>query len=275
MSNAQPTGERARRSMRPWRRWVLFILVALLWEGVSRLALIDPLLLPPLTRVLARGGSLLASGRLLGDLAASAWRVLLGFAAATTLAMPLGIAMGLYPALEQLTEGLLSALRPLSPPAWIPLAILWFGIGNAPAIFIIVIGTFFSLVVGTAAATRAVDPQLVKAALTLGATRWQSIRFVVLPSLLPALLTQMRVGLGLAWMCVIAAEMVAVRWGLGFLMIEARNLFRTDDVIVGMMTIGVVGLATDALLSRVERVACRWRATLSPSRFYATEEPPS
>ena len=272
---------RALRSgpLRAWwfraRRWSLVLCLAIVWEAASRLGLIDPILLPSLSATLARGWVLLTNGRLLSGLAASFGRVVVGFCLAASLAFPVGIALGLYPPLEAMSAVLLNALRPLSPPAWIPLAILWFGIGIAPAIFIIFIGTFFSLVVGTAAATRAVDPQLVKAALTLGATRWQSIRFVVLLSLLPALLTQMRVGLGLAWMCVIAAEMVAVRWGLGFLMIEARNLFRTDDVIVGMMTIGVVGLATDALLSRVERVACRWRATLSPSRFYATEEPPS
>lgn len=252
-----------------WRCWALLIALALLWELASRLRLVDPLLLPPLTQVLARGGALLASGRLLRDLAASAWRVLLGFTAAAVLAMPLGIALGLYPALERLGAPLLSALRPLSPPAWIPLAILWFGIGDAPAVFIIFVGTFFSLVVGILAATRAVDPQLIKAALTLGASRWQAVWRVVLPSLVPALLTQVRVGLGLAWMCVIAAEMVAVRRGLGFMMIEARNLFRTEDVLAGMMTVAIVGLLLDALLVRLETRLCRWRAGLQPSRLYA------
>jgi ABC-type nitrate/sulfonate/bicarbonate transport system permease component len=229
-------------------------------------------LLPPFTGVLSRGWELSLSGRLAGDLLASAWRVLLGFALAALLATPVGIALGLYPALEDLTSTLLSVLRPLSPPAWIPLAILWFGIGDTPAVFIIFVGTFFSLVIGILAATKAVDSQLIKVALTMGASRWQSVCHVILPSLLPALITQVRLGLGLAWMCVIAAEMVAVRRGIGFLMIEARNLFRTEDVIVGMITIGLVGLCTDRLLIGVERVLCRWRAGLAPSQLYVRRE---
>ena len=256
-----------------WRhrlvRWVPLLVVAVLWEATTRLSLLDPMLLPPFSAVLGRGWRLLQSGRLLGDLAASAWRVLLGFGAAAILALPAGIALGLYPLLEELGSVLLSALRPLSPPAWIPLAILWFGIGDPPALFIIFVGTFFSLLLGTLAATKAAEPQLIKAALTLGASRWQSIWYVILPRLVPALLTQARIGLGLAWMCVIAAEMVAVQRGVGFLMIEARNLFRTEDVIVGMMAVAMVGLATDRLLLRLEKVLCGWRAGLEPSRLYA------
>lgn len=255
----------------PLRRWALVALVAVGWEAASRLALVDPLLLPPLSEVLARGWWLLRSGRLLGDLAASAWRVVLGFSAAAMVALPLGIALGLYSPLEELATTLLSLLRPLSPPAWIPLAILWFGIGDAPAIFIIFVGTFSSLLVGTLAATKAVDPQFIKAALTLGASRWQSVHHVVLPSLVPALMAQARIGLGLAWMCVIAAEMVAVRRGVGFLMIEARNLFRTEDVLAGMIAIGLVGVGMDRLLARLERFLCKWRAGLDPSQLYSRE----
>ena len=252
--------------------WLPLLVLACAWEVVSRTGLIDPLLFPPLTKVLLRGWELLLSGRLPGDLVASAWRVLLGFLAAALLAFPIGIALGLYPSLDALSATLLSALRPLSPPAWVPLAILWFGIGDAPAIFVIFIGTFFSLVVGTLGATKALDPQFIKASLTLGASRWQSVRHVVFPGLLPALLTQTRIGLGLAWMCVIAAEMVAVRRGIGFLMSEARNLFRTEDVIVGMMTIGVMGFCSDRLLAGLERRLCRWRVGLEPSRFYSQQE---
>jgi len=253
-------------------RWVPLLLVAGLWEAATRLSLLDPMLLPPCSAVLSRGWRLLLGGRLLRDLAASGWRVLLGFGAAALLAFPAGIVLGLYPALEELSSAMLSALRPLSPPAWIPLAILWFGIGDPPALFIIFVGTFFSLLLGTLGATKAVDSQLIKAALTLGASRWQSIRHVILPSLVPALVTQARIGLGLAWMCVIAAEMVAVRRGVGFFMIEARNLFRTEDVIVGMIAVAAVGLATDRLLLYLERLLCGWRAGLDPARLYAPRE---
>ena len=252
----------------PLRRWALLLALGAIWEAATRLALVDALILPPLSRVLVRGWQLLCTGRLLADLTASAGRVLLGFIMAAVVAFPAGVAMGLYAPLEEMGSALLSLLRPLSPPAWIPLAILWFGIGDAPALFIIFVGTFFSLLVGTVAATKAVSSDSIKVALTLGATRWQSVRHVVLPSLLPAFLAQARIGLGLAWMCVIAAEMVAVRRGVGFLMVEARNLFRTEDVIVGMISIGLVGVGTDWLFTRLEERLFAWRRALDPSRLY-------
>lgn len=250
------------------QRWGVVFFIVLIWEAVSRLQWVDPLLLPPASAVLARGWALLLDGRLLAHLAASAWRVVLGFALAAVVAVPVGVALGLYPRLDAHLAALFGLLRPLSPPAWIPLAILWFGLGDAPAVFIIFVGTFSAMLVNVAAATRALDPDLVRAALTLGANRWQTILHVVLPALLPTLLAQVRVGLGLAWMCVIAAEMVAVRRGMGFFMVEARNLFRTRDVIVGMLAVGLVGLATDRLLLWAEAHLLRWRRGRSAAQFY-------
>ena len=202
---------------------------------------------------------------MIGDLGASALRVLVGFAVAYLLAVPVGIAMGLHRGLARALSGILALLRPLSPPAWIPLAILWFGIGDAPAIFIIFVGTFAALLLGAGSATQHLDEQWLDAAATLGASRVQVLLTVVLPGLLPSLLSLARMGLGLAWMCVIAAEMVAVRRGVGFMMSEARNLFRTDDVMVGMIAIGLIGLGTDALVGRIERTFCRWRGDVGPT----------
>ncbi|MHB1295341.1 MAG: ABC transporter permease [Anaerolineae bacterium] len=250
------------------RRWTLLVGLLAVWQGVAALGLVEPWLLPSPGVVAARGAALLASGRLPADLTASAWRVALGFGLAALLALPLGIILGLHPRTEEVAAPLLSLLRPLSPPAWIPLAILWFGIGDAPAVFVIFLGTFFGLLPGALAAVRSVDPQAIQAALTLGAGRWQSVRYVVLPSLVPALLAQVRLGLGLSWMCVIAAEMVAVRRGVGFMMLEARNLFRTEDVLVGMLAIGLAGLATDRLLLGLERTLCPWRAGLEAALAY-------
>lgn len=268
---AKAASARPRPAARRLRAYALPIALVALWEAVARLGLVDPILLPAPGDVLRRGTWLLSSGRLTADVAASAWRVAAGFALAAGLALPLGVTVGLLPALEEIVGGLTSLLRPLSPPAWIPLAILWFGIGDAPAVFIIFVGTFFTLLVGVAAATRAVDPELVHCALTLGASRAQAIRHVVLPALLPALLAQLRVGLGLAWMCVIASEMLAVRRGLGFRMMEARSLFRTEDVLAGMAIVALVGLATDRLIALVERRVCRWRAGLHPGRIASPE----
>jgi len=254
-------------------RWtkglVLVAAVAVLWEVLPRVGVIDPVLLPPLSRVLGRGAELLVSGVLVEHAAASLWRVLLGFSLAMAVAVPLGIALGLWPAVEDFVDLGLQLLRPLSPPAWIPLAILWFGIGNPPAIFIIFIGTVFATMVGVAAATRDVDRSLVEVALTEGANHWQAVRYVVIPALMPALFAQVRVGLGLAWMCVIAAEMVAVHKGLGYMMIDARSLFRVDDVLVGMMAVGALGLAMDAVLRVVEGRVLAWREGTTARELFA------
>ena len=247
----------------------LLLLLILLWELLPRLQILDPVLLPPFGQVLSRAAKLILSGELILHAAASLLRVAAGFALACLIAVPLGIGLGLRPDLLDRAELLLALLRPISPPAWIPLAILWFGIGNRPAIFIIVMGTALSMLVGILTAAQGVDKRLVMAGLTLGATRRQIVALVVLPGLLPDILAQLRVGLGLAWMCVMAAEMVAVRRGLGYMMIQARNLFQTDTVLVGMVTVGVMGWLLDLLLRMLERRMLRWREGLAAHEFFA------
>ena len=232
---------------------------AALWELAPRWGLVDASLLPPLSRVLEAGLALWRSGALLRHVGASVWRVGLGYGLAVLVALPAGVAIGLLPGLERYVNPLLQVLRPISPPAWVPLAILWFGIGDAPAVFIVFIGTVLALVVGMATAARNLDRRLVQAAFTLGATPAQAARLVVVPSLGPAAFGQLRVGLALAWMCVVAAEMVAVRSGLGYLLIEARNLFQTERVLLSMLVIGGLGLGLDRLLRGLERRALRWR----------------
>ncbi len=244
------------------RRFLVPAILLAVWELLPRMGLVDSLLLPPPSHIIARCEALFTSGILLDHIWASLWRVLAGFALASGIAIPTGIILGLMPALEDYLDILIHLLRPLAPPAWIPLAILWFGIGDRPAIFIIFVGTVFAMLTGVTAAARNADKNLVKAGFTLGATPRQAILHIVLPSLAPAIFTQLRVGLGLAWMCVIAAEMVAVRRGLGFMMIEARNLFRTEDIILGMAIVGFLGAGLDALLKALERRALRWRTGL-------------
>ena len=252
--------ETARLAVRRWGRGLPLLLgLLLLWELLPRLGVLDPVLLPPLDRVLLRAGRLALGGELFRHAGASLLRVGAGFALACAVSVPLGILLGLRPALRQRLDLLLSLLRPISPPAWIPLAILWFGIGDLPAVFIIVMGTVLAMLVGVTAAAQGIDGDWVKAGLTLGASRSQLLRLIVLPGLLPAIMAQLRVGLGLAWMCVIAAEMVAVSQGLGYMMIQARNLFQTDTVLVGMAAVGVMGWLLDLLLRALEARLLRWR----------------
>ncbi len=244
-------------------------LCALLWEAAPRLGLVDRGLFPPCSRVLWTGVALARSGELGRHVVASLWRVGVGYGLAVLVAVPLGLAMGLLPPLERHVRPLLQVLRPIAPPAWVPVAILWFGIGDAPAVFIIALGTGLVLTAGVAAAGRDLDRRLVEAAFTLGASRAQAIALVVVPSLAPALLAQLRVGLMLAWMCVVAAEMVAVRSGLGYMLIEARNLFQTERVLLGMLVIGALGLMFDQALRALERRALGWRQGATADELFA------
>jgi len=243
-----------------WRGLVLLAGLLSLWEVLPRLGWVDPVLLPPFSRVVVRLATLAGSGALWRHAGASLGRVLSGYGLSLAVALPLGFYLGLSERAEQFARLTVQLLRPLAPPAWIPLALLWFGIGNPPAVFIIFVGTVLTVLVGTIAAVRGVDKRLVQAALTLGAGRFRATLEVLLPAALPELLTLVRLGMGLAWMCVVAAEMVAVRQGLGFLILEARNTFSTDTVLAGMLAIGLVGLGLDLLLRLLQRRLLRWQS---------------
>jgi len=238
---------------------LLVVLVFLgVWEFISRVKIIDPLLLPPPSSVFVRGWVLFLKGDLLSHVGASLFRVLLGFVLAIVFSLPLGVFLGLYPKVAQFLDPLIQLFRPLAPPAWIPLAILWFGIGDKAAIFIIFIGTVFSMVLGIMGATRRINKDLVKAGLTLGADWRKAVFYIVIPSIAPFVFTQLRIGLALSWMCVVASEMVAVERGIGFMMIEARNLFRTQDVLLGMAIVGALGYGIDLMIRHIEHRTLRW-----------------
>ncbi len=248
-----------RRRIGTARGLIVLALLLSLWEILPRLGWLDPVLLPPFSRVIERLAALALSGALWRHAAASMGRVLLGYLLSLAVALPLGFFLGLNERAEPFARLTVQLLRPLAPPAWIPLAILWFGIGNAPAVFIIFIGTVLTVLVGTIAAVRGVDKRLVQAALTLGADRFQATLRVILPAALPELLTLLRLSMGLAWMCVVAAEMVAVSCGLGFLILDARNTFSTDTILAGMLTISLLGLGFDAILRQGQRRLLRWQ----------------
>lgn len=199
------------------------------------------------------------SGRLLTDLVASMFRVAWGFTAAALTGIPLGLVMGRAPVLRRALMPWVSFFRALSPIAWIPFAIVWFGIGDPPAIFILFFATFFQLVLATAAATATVPKIYYRVAEDLGLRGRELLFHVTLPAIVPQLVTALRLAIGVAWMVVVAAEMMAVHSGLGFLIIDARNGLRMDLVVVGMATIGVTGVALDLLFSRLTRLpAVRW-----------------
>jgi NitT/TauT family transport system permease protein len=201
----------------------------------------------------------LASGRLVADTIASLFRVAWGYTVAVVLAVPLGLLIGRSARTRAALLPWINFFRSLSPIAWIPFAIIWFGIGDPPAIFIIFLATFFQVTLATAAAAGSVPKIYYRVAEDLG-LRGAAIGFrVTLPAILPQLVTALRVAIGVAWMVLVAAEMIAVRSGLGYLIVDARNGLRMDLVVCGMSTIGAIGIALDALFARLARIpSVRW-----------------
>nr|HEX4316889.1 ABC transporter permease [Kofleriaceae bacterium] len=199
-------------------------------------------------------GELAASGLLVRYAVASLFRVTWGFLLAVVVGIPLGLALGWYGRAGRALGPTLQFLRPISPLAWIPLAILWFGVGDRSAIFLIFIATVLPLALTAMQAAHNVHHVHVAAARNFGLSGFAIVRRVILPSALPQLIGGMRIALGIAWLVVVAAEMIAVTSGLGFLIVDARNAGdRYDLVVAGMIAIGVIGLLLDSTLRVFER----------------------
>ena len=199
-------------------------------------------------------GELAARGLLVKYVVASLFRVTWGYLGALLLAVPAGVALGLSRRGEMAFNPLLQLLRPISPLAWIPIAILWFGVGDLSAMFLIFVASFLPLTLATMKAVHDIDPVHLSAARNFALPPWLMLREVLLPAILPQLLVGVRITVGIAWLVVVAAEMIAVNSGLGFLIIDARNAGnRYDLVLAGMVLIGLIGVALDALVRRAEQ----------------------
>jgi NitT/TauT family transport system permease protein len=216
---------------------------------------------PETTRAAAKDSTYLGwllSGELWRDALASLQRVVIGFAIGAGLALPLGLFMGASDTVYKFCNPLLQVLRPIPPIAYIPLSILWFGLGNPPAYFLISLGAFFPVLVNTISGVRNVDGIFLRAARNLGARGFTMFWRVILPAATPYILTGVRVGIGVAFIVVIVAEMIAVNSGLGYRILEAREFFWSDKIIAGMMTIGLLGLGLDTLMEKLNAHLLRW-----------------
>jgi NitT/TauT family transport system permease protein len=217
-------------------------------------------LLPGIAQILHAFFGLIADGSLLRHCVASLFRVTVGFYLAIFVAVPLGIFLGCCQPVYRLIDPLIQFLKPISPLAWAPFAILWFGIGDLPAIFIIFMASLFPLLIPIIKATADINPIYFQVAANLQLTRWNSLVHIILPAILPNIILVLRVTLGIAWVVVVAAEMIAVKSGLGFLIVDGRNSFRVDRVIVAMAAIGAIGLIMDGIMQRLEKIeSVRWR----------------
>lgn len=237
---------------------VMAVLIAVWWVVV---AMTESAIIPTPLAVVMGTLELARDGTLWEHIGASLMRVGAGFGLAVLLAIPLGLWMGWVHGAFVTLNPLFQILRPISPIAWIPLAILWFGVGNASPIYLIFIASVFPMIVQTTAGVHTIEKRFLRAAENFGVTRKKLFLQVVFPATLPQIIVGMRIGLGVAWLVVVAAEMIALHSGLGYLIIDSRNAGnRYDLVIAGMIIIGLIGLALDGIMRMLEGMKIvRWR----------------
>jgi NitT/TauT family transport system permease protein len=208
----------------------------------------------PSPRDVVRALAQLAEKKLLWSYVAdSLGRVFAGYGTAIVVGIPLGLFLGWSPSFARALNPLMQMLRPISPLAWMPLAVIWFGVSNAAPIFLIFLGSFFPIVVAAMNGVRNVPPMYLQAGRNFGLTTPQLLRRVVVPAVLPRIVVGLRIAFGIAWVVLVAAEMIAVDSGLGYLIIDARNAGKRYDLVVsGMLLIGVLGLVLDTAIRRIE-----------------------
>ncbi|MBV8667277.1 MAG: ABC transporter permease [Burkholderiaceae bacterium] len=237
---------------------VMIALIAVWWIVVIQT---ESVIFPTPLQVVTGTMELIDDGTLWDHISASLLRVACGFGLASLVAIPLGLWMGRVESAYITLNPVFQMLRPISPIAWIPIAILWFGVGNLSPVFLIFIASVFPMIVQTAAGVHTIEKRYLRAAENFGVSRLVLFRQVIVPAVLPEIIVGMRIALGVAWLVVVAAEMIALRSGLGYLIMDSRNAGnRYDLVVAAMIIIGIIGLILDVGMRKLEGLkSVRWR----------------
>ena len=238
-------------------------LLLLLWWAITALGLVAPLFLPP-PQVVLQKLILIASPQGFMDatlwqhLGASLARMLVALFFAALIGIPVGIAMGLSPAIRGLLDPLIEIYRPVPPLAYLPLMVIWFGIGETSKILLIYLAIFAPVTLSTLAGVKNAQQVRIRAAQALGASRWQLLRYVILPGALPEILTGLRIGLGVGWSTLVAAELIAATRGLGFMVQSAGEFLATDVVLAGIGVIAIIAFGLELGLRALQRRLTPW-----------------
>ena len=255
-------GSRTGKPSLSWRRlapWVIPALFILAWFAVSHTGQIPPYLLPPPADIVMSGfsyifgqaGSGPYAGRFLDDARVSIIRVALGFGLAALVGIPLGIMSGRIPIARKLVSSSINALRAVPGICWLPLALVWFGIGVKTTVFLVALAAFFPIYLNAAAGARQINPILYQSGAMMGVSYGRGVFAILLPASMPHIFTGLRLGLGIAWAYLVLGELTGVPNGLGAVIMDARMLGRIDIIVVGIIIIAVMGRASDLLLKGV------------------------
>lgn len=242
------------------------IIIILIWQGLSFFNIINENVFPSPIAVFSGFKDLLIKGippghRLHLHILYSLYRVVLGYLPAVLTAIPLGILIGWSRRFRDIMSPLIEIIRPIPPLAWIPISILWFGIGVKSAAFIIFLGVFFPVLLNTVSGVLSINSNMIDAARTLGANEKDIFLKILIPGSMPSIFTGMRIGVGIGWMTLVAAEFTGVRvgYGLGYMIMTARDVQRPDEIVAGMLVIGFIGLLINYFIKLIESKVLNWR----------------
>ena len=249
-----------------FERHILLLILLIVWQGLCSLNVIPGYLLPSPIKILLGLKDLMVVGMPPGHLLPkhilhSLYRVGMGFTVATVLSIPMGLLMGWSPVLRHIAGPLVELIRPIPPLAWIPISILWFGIGMKSAAFIIFLGAFFPILINTISGVLAINPIYFEVAQTLNAQKKDIFFKILIPGSVPSIFVGMRIGIGIGWMTLVAAEFTGIKsgYGLGYMIMTARDIQRPDEIMAGMLVIGLIGYLINEGLRACEKQFFKWR----------------
>lgn len=237
---------------------VSFVLFIAMWSLLTYTQIVDPLFLPAPTDIISSGITLWTEFDFAKDILVTLYRVLAGFGLALLIGVPLGIFIGTFKVIEALFEPMISFVRYMPVSAFIPLFILWIGVGEVEKLSVIFFGSVFSIILMVAVEVSSVRKELLEAAYTLGSSNFGVLRSVILPAAMPGIMDSTRLVLGWAWSYIIVAELIAASSGIGSVIIESQRMFRIGNIIFGILTIGVLGLISDFILKSLGKKLFAW-----------------
>lgn len=244
-----------------WPGFLLFAALLLAWELSSAWNLVDPVSVPRVSAIAAAWIETLQNGQLLRQLLPSLWRIFAGFGLAILVAVPLGLMMGTVSLFYRLLEPLSEFIRPIPAAAYIPVAILFLGIGNGMKIFVVFLACLFPILLNTYGGVRGVDQVLIDTGRTFGVSRLKALRQIVFPAALPSILTGMRISLGISLIVAVVSEMIAGNSGIGYFILDMQRIFRVPEMFAGIFTLGLLGFLINFTFLKIEQHLLRWRGT--------------